>query len=96
MEIIIHDGKQEIMLRGGETCIEICEKRQRKGVEKWEARAFYNNPASALDAILKRRIRNSDARTLGELKEAIEKARRDILATYASEAHICACSGKCA
>lgn len=85
MEIILNDGKQEILVRGGETCIELCEKRQRKGVDIWEARGFYHDPLAALEAVLKRRIRNCDARTLKELKEAIEQIRSELIATYSTE-----------
>lgn len=94
MEIILHDGRQEIMLRGGETCIELCEKRQRKGVDTWEARSFYHDPASALEAVLKRRIRNCDARTLQELKEAIDQTRKDLLIAYSPQIRACSCSDK--
>lgn len=88
MEIILHDGKQEILLRGGESCIELCEKRQRKGIDVWEARGFYHDPAAALEAVMKRRIRNCDATTLQELKEAIEQIRRELIATYSAEIHL--------
>jgi len=94
MEIILHDGRQEIMIRGGENSIELCEKRQRKGVGTWEARSFYHDPVTALEAVMKRRIRNCDARTLQELKEAIDQTRQELTATYSLKISVCSCSGK--
>lgn len=91
MEIILHDGKQELLLRDGETCFELCEKRQRKGADTWEARSFYHDPGAALSELLRRKVRNSEARTLAELKITIEAARRELMETFSCEVRLCKC-----
>jgi hypothetical protein len=75
MEIVIHDGKSEVIIRDGYHCFELCEKRARKGKTEWEASLWFVDLASVFNELLKRRVRNSDARTLQELKDVIETAQ---------------------
>lgn len=82
MLIPIHDGKKEIAIGSDEYSFTICEKRTRKGGAAWEAVQWFVDPASLFAALLRRKVRNSDAKTLKELKVAIEKARREILEVW--------------
>lgn len=82
MEIIIHDGKQDVMLSGGEKCFELSEQRTRGGKTIWEAVLWFVDLSAVFDYLLKRRIRNSDAKTLSELKETILKAQAELMSVW--------------
>lgn len=80
MEVVINDGKRDVMIRGTEKEFELCERSSEEA--PWRGVAWYSDLANALTAVAKRKIRNSDARTLQELKEVIETVRREILAVW--------------
>jgi hypothetical protein len=82
MEIVIHTGKNDVMIRGGYMCFELCEQRTRRGKTEWEACLWFVDLASVFNELLKRRVRNSDARTLLELKEVIKTAQAELLEAW--------------
>jgi hypothetical protein len=88
MEIILHDGKEEIMLRGKDGTFEICWKVNIKAPGTTEAVAtfipqrWYSSIPGAIDAILKLKVSNCEAKSLEELKEQIKSFRKELLAVY--------------
>ncbi|RNC71833.1 MAG: hypothetical protein ED859_03785 [Desulfuromonadales bacterium] len=66
------------MLRNGERAFELCERRKRGGEFSWEAVGWYSSLAAAFNSLLSRRVRNSEAQSLTELKEVIERAHREL------------------
>ena len=88
LEILLHDGKEEILLRGQDGTFEICWKVNIKAPGSTEAvptfipSRWYASIPGALDAILKLKVCNSEAKSLEELKEQIKKFRKELLAIY--------------
>lgn len=82
MEIILHDGKREVLLRSGAHSFELCERKVRKGGVTWEPIKWYVSLPAAFEALLRRKVRNSDARTLLELKDAILRGQADLMEVW--------------
>ena len=82
MLIPIHDGKKEIAIGSDEYSFTIYEKRPCKGGDTWKAVQWFVDPAALFAALLRRKVRNSNATTLKELREAIEKARKEIVEVW--------------
>lgn len=78
MEILIHDGKQRVILRSGDRAFELCEPKKRGDEIGWEPVGFYTDLNAAFNAILKRKVLNSEAASLEELKRVIQEARAEI------------------
>lgn len=81
MEVIVHDGKEELLMRGADGCIELCWRSKGKDpdsgevVETWRADKFYASVEQCLNAVANRKIRNSDAKTLEELLAVVKDVR---------------------
>jgi len=82
MEIIINDGRKDVLIRGTEMAYDLCEMRTRGELKTWEAVRWYVNLPSLFDYLLNSLIRCSNARTLNELKTVIETVRLKMLSEY--------------
>jgi len=88
MEVIIKVGAQKKMLRGGDRCFEVCELRNvrpEKGVEAvptWVAFQWFVDLSAALTWFLREKVRDSDAKTLVDVKKAIEQAKDELMGYY--------------
>ncbi len=85
MEIVIADGKQKVMIRGGDSAFELCEERRQKGQIVWLAVGWYADLGAALNAVAKRKVRNSDAKTLQELKAVVLAVRKELTEVWTME-----------
>lgn len=85
MQIELNDGKQKVMLRGGDNAFELCEQRQQKGEATWTPVAWYADLGAALNALAKRKIRNADAKSVQELKAAVQAVRDELTAVWSVE-----------
>lgn len=88
MEVIIKVGGVEKLLRGGEISFEVCELRNirpEKGAEPvatWVPVKWFADLVPALNYFLREKVKASDARTLEEVKSAIEQAKRELCEYY--------------
>lgn len=91
MRILLHDGREEVLLRFDHPSFELCWKKQAKDKDSgemkdhWEPKLYFASPAQALSRLLTMKVGNSDATTLKELKAAIEKASNEILVAYSTQ-----------
>lgn len=88
MEIVLNDGKQPVMLRGGDNAFELCEERRQKGETSWTPIAWYADLGAALNAIAKRKVRNSEAKTLRELKAVVLEVRKELTEVWAVDRQV--------
>lgn len=87
MQIVLNIGRdQKIMIRGGDNSFEICQERQKKDQTVWAATGYYADLAAALNAVAKLKIRDSDARTLQELKAVILAVRQELTEVWRTAA----------
>ena len=82
MEIVIFDGKENVMIKGGERSFDLCFSRKRKGHDVWEAEKYFTDLGALFDELLKRKIRHSDARSLTDLKDTFEKAKAELMEAW--------------
>lgn len=82
MNILLTIGNKTALLRSSDTCYELCYKRSQRGVESWTPEKYYSTMASALTAILEKKIRSSTASSLSELKEMILQSQRELVCEY--------------
>lgn len=88
MEIKISVGNKELMLRGGDRCIELCEPRNVKDKDtgkvkqEWAACKWYPHLLGAINCLLEMKIRSSDATDLAELQIAIKQAKEELKGIY--------------
>jgi hypothetical protein len=88
MEIKISIGNKELMLRGGDRCIELCEPRNIKNKDtgeirqEWTAVKWYPHLLGAINCLLEMKIRNSDVNSLIELQEAVKQAKDELKGLY--------------
>ena len=84
MEILVNDGRQDLLIRGGNNCFELCKTKRRKNTDTgeiediWEAYKWYSDLASVFTVLLSLKIANCKAETLEALRDEIIMARREI------------------
>jgi len=61
---------------------ELCWKRSQKGETVWTPEKFHASIEQSLQRIMELKVRAEDVRSLAELKQAIEKARAEIVETW--------------
>lgn len=77
-----------IQLRADSMSYDLCKLVQRKDrdtgelVQSWEPFKFFATLEQALNKIIDMKVRASEARTLAELKSAIEEARDEVCRTW--------------
>lgn len=87
-EIKLHDGKDPVMLRYNDGYWELCwlknvkDKDTKVVTQAWSAEKWYMNPFQALSALLNMKIGNSNAKSVMELREALNAAMQELLDTY--------------
>lgn len=88
MEIKLHDGRSEIMLRGNDGTYELCwpkkikDKEAGRVIETFKARRWYSSLPNVFDALLRLKISHSNVRTLEELQKEIVAIRKELLVIY--------------
>lgn len=86
MEIIVHNGKKEVMLRGSNGDYEFCEQRniKKNGVaaREWAPYAWFSSLEAALSRLADIKISNSAAKTFEELQIEVRKVRKEITDIY--------------
>lgn len=88
MEIIINTGKMDMMMRGGDGSIELCQLKAIKDRDtgeinnEWVAQKYYSSVEQCLNSVANMRIRNCDATTLSGLLQCVQNIRTDIKQGY--------------
>lgn len=87
MEIILNNGKKQVMLRGSEGTFEFCELRNMKDkdknpIQEWVPYAWHTSLSSALARFADIKISNSDARSIEELQGVVEQVKREMIDIY--------------
>jgi len=91
MKILLHDGREPVLLRYEYPSFELCWKKQTKDkvtgevTDGWAPQLYFVSPAQALSRLLTMKVGNSDTATLKELKAAIEKASLEIMEAYSTQ-----------
>jgi hypothetical protein len=81
--IEFNTGSEKVLFRSSEySGFELCWQRTQKGEAVWTPEKFYATIEHGLQRVMELKIRAADIRTLAELKQAIEKARADIVETW--------------
>lgn len=65
--------------------VEVVDKETGKPKTIWTGKFFFSDLGKALEHILNMKVRKSDATTLQELKEEIQKARAEIISEFSTE-----------
>lgn len=88
MEILLHDGKKEVVLRGNEGTFELCWPVNQKDKDTGEVKEvfvpqqWYSSVASALNAVIKLKLSNADIRTIEDMQIELAKIRKELIAIY--------------
>jgi len=80
IEIPFRIGKKTILLRSGDySGYDLCWPRIQNSVTVYTAEKFFSTLEGALQRVMDLKVKASDVRTLMELRQAIDKARSEIV-----------------
>jgi len=87
MDILLHDGKKPVLLKGSDGEFSICFQKKRKDkagktFETWEPYNWFSTLAGGLDCVFRLKVSNSDATTLSELQAVVREIRQEIIDGY--------------